>query len=220
MRVGLLSLVFALVTTVAFAAFTDDFEKGKAAVNGKKNDEAIQIFTTMIDGKKLPNKDWQSQAYFYRGKAYKQKKDWDKAIADFSQSTQLAPGGASGFFELGVAYHNQKKYDQALSAFDSAIKLKPGSYLYHYSRCISNAWAGRPGGVISDCNKALELKPGYVPALLEIGRAYEDQMNCDKAEGVYNQVISSNPDNGKAKAGLEYIKELRKSTDPKLKCKK
>jgi tetratricopeptide (TPR) repeat protein len=220
MRIGLLSFFLAVfVTGSALAAWTDDFEKGKLAVNSKRNDEAISLFNALISGKKLP-KDWLSQAYFYRGKAFKQKKAWEQAIADFNESGKLDPKSASAFFELGVAYHNQQKYDSALQAYDQAIKLKPGSYVYHYSRCVSNAWAGRPSGVITDCNKTLQLRPGYLPAMLEIGRAYEDSFSCGQAEEIYKKVLAADPGNGKATRGLEQIEVLRKSTDPKVKCKK
>jgi tetratricopeptide (TPR) repeat protein len=220
MRLGFLSFLLAVfVTSTALAAWTEDFEKGKQAVNSKRNDEAIQVFNSLISGKKLP-KDWLSQAHFYRGKAFKQKKDWDHAIADFNESGKLDPKSASAFFELGVAYHNQQKYDSALGAYDQAIKLKPGSYVYHYSRCVSNAWAGRPSGVITDCNKTLQLRPGYLPAMLEIGRAYEDSFSCNQAEDIYKKVLAADPGNGKATRGLDQIEVLRKSTDPKVKCKK
>ena len=220
MRVGLLGFFLAIFfASAAFGAWQEDFEKGKAALSSKRNDEAIQTFATLINGKKLP-KDWLSQAYFYRGKAYKQKKDWGAAISDFNESSKLDPKNASAYFELGVAYHNQQKYESALGAYDQAIKLKPGNYVYHYSRCVSNAWAGRPSGVITDCNKTLQLRPGYLPAMLEIGRAYEDTLNCNQAEDVYSRVLKADPGNRKATAGMEQIAVLRKSTDPKLKCKK
>jgi tetratricopeptide (TPR) repeat protein len=221
MRVaGILSLVVAVfVAGSAWAAWQEDFEKGKQALSSRKNDEAIQVFNGLISGKRLP-KDWMSQAYIYRGKAYKAKSNWDLAAADFTEAGKLDPKSATAFFELGVAYHNQKKYDSALTAYDQAIKLKPGSYVYHYSRCVSNAWAGRPSGVITDCNKTLQLRPGYLPAMLEIGRAYEDTFNCGKAEEVYKQVLGADPGNRKATAGLEQIEVLRKSTDPNVKCKK
>jgi tetratricopeptide (TPR) repeat protein len=220
MRVGLLSLLLTVfITGTALAAWTDDFEKGKQSVNARRNDEAIQVFNGLIAGKRLP-KDWLSQAHFFRGKAYKQKGDWEHAISDFSESAKLDPKSASAQFELGIAYHNQNKYDSALSAYDAAIKLKPGSYVYHYSRCVSNAWAGRPSGVITDCNKTLQLRPGYLPAMLEIGRAYEDTFNCGQAEDIYKKVLAADPGNRKATAGLEQIEVLRKSTDPNVKCKR
>ena len=47
-------------------------------------DEAIQLYTRVID--KEPN---YARAYFNRGVAYRSKRDFDKALSDFSKTIEI-----------------------------------------------------------------------------------------------------------------------------------
>jgi tetratricopeptide (TPR) repeat protein len=220
MRVALLSFLLAVfVTGSALAAWNDDFEKGKLALNSRRTDEAVNIFTNLINGKSL-SKEWRAAVLFHRAKAYKQKKDWGKAIADLNEAIKIDAKQPGPYFELGTVYHYSGSYGDALDAFAKAIELKPGNYTYHFSRCSSAAAGGRSGVVMEECNNALKLRPGDLQSLKLIGRAYEDARNCSAAEDIYNRILKADPGNRSASEGLEQIRAMRQpNIDPRDKCK-
>ncbi|NWH08449.1 MAG: tetratricopeptide repeat protein [Alphaproteobacteria bacterium] len=215
-RILLLTAAALLISTSAMAqAVYDQFKLGQQAADAKKNGEAIQIFTQVIDSKKLTG-EWLAYAFYYRGQAQRREQVWDKALADLDQAGALAPNFPGTWFEKGLAYHGQKQYDAAIKAFDEAIKLKPDDADYYLARCSSRSWKNDNDGVIADCGKAIDMKPSLTLAYSIKGRAHEDLRQCNAAEAAYKKLAELDPGNKAAKEGLAYIKELRASkTDPK-----
>jgi TonB family protein len=64
-------------------------------------------------------------AYDERGKAYVNKGDYDRAIADFTMFIQLNPDHADAYDHRGAAYGEKGDLDQAIADFDRAIQLNP-----------------------------------------------------------------------------------------------
>jgi tetratricopeptide (TPR) repeat protein len=63
--------------------------------------------------------------YYYRGNAYRAKRDNDRAIADYGQAIWLDPKDAEAYFNRGNAYNGKGDYDRAIADFDEAIRLDP-----------------------------------------------------------------------------------------------
>ncbi len=218
------SLVLAVLFAFAFAGAAsasvyDDFKKGQDAANRKQNAQAIEIFTQVIDSKKLGG-EWLAYAHYYRGQAYRRTKKYELAIADLIKAGELLPNFPGSYFEKALALHGQQDYKDAIAAFDKAIELKPGDADYYYSRCVTKSWANDTGGAQEDCRKAVDINDDYVQAWQLLGRTYEDQRNCAKAEEIYQKVLKMDPGNKSATEGLAYIRDLR---DPKMegpKCAK
>lgn len=200
----------AAAQSAAEAAAIEEFKRGQAAANDKKNEETITIMTGVIEAGKLP-KDWQPYPYFYRGQAYRRLEKFVEALADFDKATEMKPDLAPAFFEGGMAYQAQEKYKQAIKSYDKAVKLVPDNAEYVYSRCVSKSWAGDNAGAREDCRTAVKLKPEYVDAWQTLGRAYEDLGQLDKAEECYKKVLELEPGHKGAKEGLDYIAEKRKA---------
>ena len=53
------------------------------------------------------------------------KKEYDKAIADYTEATRLAPNEAHTYYGRGFARLNKKEYDKAIADFNEAIRLDP-----------------------------------------------------------------------------------------------
>jgi len=63
----------------------------------------------------------------YRGKAYLEKKDYDKAIADFNQELTSDPKNINAYYYLGFANLVKKDYPGAITALTKGLEVKPGS---------------------------------------------------------------------------------------------
>ena len=79
-----------------------------------------------------------SFAYAKRADAYKNKREWDSAIADYSQAINLAPSSSSLYRDRGEAYNSKGENDQALADFNMAIRLDSNEGFNFISR--GDAW--------------------------------------------------------------------------------
>ena len=84
-------------------------------------------------------------AYYERGLAYRDKRDYDRAINDFSQAIRIDGKNAAAFENRGLAYRMKNDLDRAIADFDQALRLDPKSPTAFNDRGTSYA----PGAVAS-----------------------------------------------------------------------
>ncbi|MCL2182148.1 MAG: tetratricopeptide repeat protein [Chitinispirillia bacterium] len=66
-----------------------------------------------------------AQAAFNRGNVAFDKKDFDEAIAEYTESIELEPNNANAFNARGAAYAIKRRYDEAIADFKAALKIDP-----------------------------------------------------------------------------------------------
>jgi tetratricopeptide (TPR) repeat protein len=64
-------------------------------------------------------------AYYRRGVAHRERKEYEAAIADFEKAEQVLPELASVLSPIGDTYAAKGDYDKAIKAFEAAIKKLP-----------------------------------------------------------------------------------------------
>ena len=72
----------------------------------------------------LPD-DKDALAYFNRARNYDDQKDYERAIADYSEAIRFDPKFASAFFYRGMAYADVGNRDRAIADYSEAIALDP-----------------------------------------------------------------------------------------------
>jgi tetratricopeptide (TPR) repeat protein len=96
----------------------DFFEDGKRYfVEGNLRD-SIEAFTKAADGgfdfSRVVDLDGKNaRAFYYRGMAYAQRKDYDKAVDDFTRAIELKPNEGSFLFARGASYMELGKSEEA-----------------------------------------------------------------------------------------------------------
>jgi tetratricopeptide (TPR) repeat protein len=97
-----------------------------------------------------------SDQHVERGQEYAEKKEYDKAVREFTEAIRLDPKNAEAYHERGRAYFEMKEYDKAISDFTEAIRIEPdaGSYVarggaYEHKKDYARA--------VSDYEQALRL---------------------------------------------------------------
>jgi tetratricopeptide (TPR) repeat protein len=90
---------------------------GDAAYKTGHYDVAITKYTEAIE--KNPKN---GNAYTDRALVYKEKKEYDKAIADFNEALRLKPE-AFIYYDRGVIYREMGAEDKAIADFTKALKL-------------------------------------------------------------------------------------------------
>src|SRR5262245_18018351 len=96
-----------------------------------------------------------------RGNHYSNKKDFDRAIADYSEAIRLVPSFANAYNDRGNAYNQRHEYDRAIADLDKAIRLNPKSAIFYLNRGIS--WAAKTDldRALRDYDEAIRLNPKY-----------------------------------------------------------
>ena len=64
-------------------------------------------------------------AYIKRGKAFREKSDYRRAIADFTQAIEINPDFAVAYTERGKAHADHMDFDRAIVDYSKSIGLDP-----------------------------------------------------------------------------------------------
>jgi tetratricopeptide (TPR) repeat protein len=117
------------------------------------------------------------QALKFRGLAHYRAGDIERAAADFTAATTLAPNDPEGWINLGMMRQTRGDLDGAVADFDKAIALDPASWVAHVNRGNALRLKSDPKGAIAEYDLALGLKPDLGSALR--GRGLARQMQGD-----------------------------------------
>jgi tetratricopeptide (TPR) repeat protein len=120
-------------------------------------------------------------AYGNRCIAYKDKKQYDRAMVDCNQALKLDPRDDHVYNTRGAIYHLTGKYDEAIEQYSTAIRLNANFVDPVHNRGMSYAAKGDYDTAIADYNAALKINSRDALALYERGIAKEKQ--GDKSGG-------------------------------------
>jgi tetratricopeptide (TPR) repeat protein len=104
-----------------------------------------------------------ARGYAARGTDWLNKKEYDKAIADFDQAIRLDPKFAPAYHNRGLAWWHQKEYDRAIADYSEAIRLDPKDAAAYYNR--GNAWSDKKeyDKALADYSEVIRFDPRYAP---------------------------------------------------------
>lgn len=119
-------------------------------------------------------------AYFYgfynrdfrQAVACQEQKNFQCAIANYSESIRGSPGYAAAYSGRGWAYFSQGNYQKAIEDCDIAVRLQGD--LAEALTCRGLSYSARHDfeRALADCNKAITLMPSYAEALVCRASAY------------------------------------------------
>lgn len=127
--------------------------------------------------------------YINRGKAYGERGEHGKAIADFSSAISIKPASADAYNNRGNEYGELSQYDRAIADLTNAIELRKD-----FSEAFSNRGhvlmqAGRFEDAESDFTKAINLNPAYASGWYNRGNLYRKIRNFQQAIDDYSQAL-------------------------------
>jgi len=130
-------------------------------------------------------------AYCDRGNAWRNKKEYDKAIADYDEAIRLDPKYVPAYNNRGLAWAAKKDYDKAIADYDEIIRLDPKE---------ASAWN----------NKAYLL-----------ATCADDRLrNVDKAEELFKTVIALRPNSPCNEHTISVIAAARSRFDDAIRYQK
>ncbi len=188
-------VMFGGMPTVAFASPEDE---DKCHLTIDDPDLAIHHCTLAINSGELSVSDL-AGAFFARGLSWAEKKEYDRAIADYNEAIRLNPQDAGFFNSRGDAWLDKKDYDRAIADFSEAIRLIPQCKTICLnllrretplnSRCWARAIRGALPEALADCNESLRLLPGNADALDSRGLVHLKLRNYVAAIADYDAAL-------------------------------
>lgn len=182
----------------------------------KKNNDKEQI----ISGKSSDNFE-NNDAYFYfkQGNERFDKKEYDKAIDDFTKAIELNPNDADYYFCRGLAWQYKKEYDKAIADYSKVIEFKPNmNDIYHFRGYVWQAKADylsmknshkiplyEYDKALADYTKAIEFNPDDFDNYDGRGLIWLNKKEFDKAIADYNKAIELNPNETSGYWGLANL---------------
>jgi tetratricopeptide (TPR) repeat protein len=97
-----------------------------------------------------------------RGNAYGGKREYDRAIQDYDQAIRLDPNNAQAFNNRGNAYADKREYDRAIRDYDQAIGLDPNNALAFFNRGRAKWLKGDRAGANADIAAAKQISADIV----------------------------------------------------------
>lgn len=129
--------------------------------------------------KKNPDDHWQMML---RGMAYKDLKEYKKALDDYNRGIELDPEDAYYHFNRGDLYLSLSKYRAALIDFDIAVKFEPEDVLYLDCRATALIELGKYDAALKDVSKSISIDKNDTLAYMVRERIYRIIGETEKAE--------------------------------------
>ena len=155
-------------------------------------DQAIDYFTSEI--RPRPNA---AKAYLLRGYVWREKGEYDKAIADFTEAIKLDPASKIAAEARGEASESKtdSSVHQAMSASTGTIPLDPKDPAGYNVRGATWRAKGEFDKAIADYNEAIRLDPECTVAYALRGQAWGSKGDFAKAIADFDAAIRLDPTN-------------------------
>ena len=139
---------------------------------------------------KSPHK---SRPYSYRGAAYSNNGEFNKAISDFTRGIELDPKMVEAYNDRGEIYAKQGKFTQAIADYNKAIEVAPTIAVPYFNRGLAFIKLGRFDLAIADFEKDIAMRPKFVPAYGNLGIIYANQGKLVQAIAVFTKALEIDP---------------------------
>ncbi|MBI4678363.1 MAG: tetratricopeptide repeat protein [Elusimicrobia bacterium] len=124
------------------------------------------------------------RAYYLRGMAHLQLKNFGQAVADLGRAADLDPGLQGARYQIGVARLELGDPLGALADLDAALKIRPDAPEILYQRAEALRSLGLSKRAEASLDRALSLKAGFHAALVSRGyiRLRRDDLGAARAD--------------------------------------
>lgn len=139
----------------------------------------------------------------------------DTAAEYFERLIDNRPGVASLHFNLALLYRKLKRYDDAVAAYREALSLgidRPQEVWSNLGVLASDM--RRPDEARSHYEQALEIDPGYVPALFNLAGLHEEAGEREEAVRLYERILAIEPSHRESLARIAHAQRASGTDDP------
>ncbi|HUO93025.1 MAG TPA: tetratricopeptide repeat protein [Rhizomicrobium sp.] len=144
-----------LIGSTSASAYTDEQRKWCYAPEAT-DEQTIDGCTALAQSGQFSGRDLAIILYD-RGLSYENTKQYNLAMADFSQAVGLDPTYADAFDDRGNVYTKTGDYNHAIADYDRAISLKSDVALYYSNRGYTYYLKGDNDAALTDLDRAISL---------------------------------------------------------------
>jgi tetratricopeptide (TPR) repeat protein len=139
------------------------------------------------------NSDAKAEAFRIRGRGYRDRGQYEKALADFNRALELNPNIDRAIGGRGETYRLMGRYEEALADFTRSLELDPDVWEMS-NRGETYRLMGRYEEALADFTRSLELDPAYAWAMGSRGQTYKAMGRHEDALADFTRALELNPD--------------------------
>jgi tetratricopeptide (TPR) repeat protein len=163
-------------------------------------EDAIAYFSLRI---RANNQD--AFAFAYRGRAWKEEGELEKALQDLNDAIRLNPFSPVGFSNRGMVYDELQEYDNAIRDYDEALRRDPRDALTYNNRGIVYKAKRDYDQAIRDYSLAIRFDPRSSDAYFNRANANKSRKAYEQAVSDYSQVIRLDAKDADAYSNLAWL---------------
>ena len=135
-------------------------------------------------------------------KAYKNLKEYDKAIKHLKSARNIYGFDSEIYYELGLNYLLNSDNLNAQKNFIRTLKLSPDNKNAQIKLALTHELSGENDMAELVYGTIIEKNPYYIPALSNLASLYMEKEEYKKAIGLFKKMININPEYYRAYLGL------------------
>ena len=176
---SLVAFLALLMLSACAPQITKETDSGKTVVDGD------DVETEVVPDKGDP------EARFTAALKKMKRGNLKEARADFFSLSQDFPEYPGTYINLGIIHQKQNRRDQAIGSYSKANKLDPKNLVA--LNLLAQAFKEDSNFVRAESTwkQAVDIDPGYTPALLNLGLMLESQNRNEEAIGFYQQYLTA-----------------------------
>ena len=151
--------------------------------------------------------DQQTAALLERASALRNAGRLGEAIQAYKQLLHREPNLPDSWYNLGWLQRQSRQYGAALESYRQALDrgVREPEEVHLNRAVILSDHLARPDDAQAELEAALELKPDYSPALLNLGNLHEDRGDRTAAEHAYRRALGVAPSDALAMSRLAGV---------------
>lgn len=147
------------------------------------------LLTNFVSNARSQERALSAEDYLNRAYEHLQKKQYDKAITDYTEAIRLDPKLSEAYLNRGVAYEKKKEFDKAIKGYSEVIRLAPRDKDAYFNRGVAYEKKEEYERAIRDYTEAIRLDPKDTEAYGNRGNAHKMLLKYDKAIEDYAKAI-------------------------------
>ncbi|MBL8815127.1 MAG: tetratricopeptide repeat protein [Planctomyces sp.] len=150
-----------------------------------------------------------AENYHLRGVAFLAHKQFDRAIADFTESLRRENRNPGAFNNRGQCHYLQGNYAMAIEDFSTALKQDPKNFLARNNRALAYIASEDWNSALSDLQAAIAQVPEYPEALNNRGVVLQKQGKLDESIRDFSAALRIDPRYTDALGNRAYTYRLK-----------
>ena len=203
-------LAFCVCFGLLFFSRADGQAGAIADCNQSANsDKQISGCTQLLKSRHLGRKEL-ALVYNHRAMAYYRKKQFKRAISDFTKAVRLRPRDLIVRLNRGVVFERMGQYGRAIANYSIAIEQDPEFSLAYFNRANVFEAKGDLNAAIADYKVAIKLNLVNADAVNNLGNVYYKTGQRASALNAYRSALTIDPEHRQARKNLSLLEDETK----------